>query len=976
MKNVDEFVLFNVKDDITQIPESSCTSIEHKDDVPWILKNTENSLYERMTEMGSGRIQVMKVAMATTKEFTAIAGGTNSTATALANILDYVSEAYERDFAVRLQLVSNPSMIYTSAMPSTPFDGATSNGAVLSLSQAAFNNVISVREYDLGHVITQFGGGVATYPSNCANGSKARAISGANYYPDTWLLSTVAHEIGHQFRGSHTMSAATGNCGGGNYMPAGATEIGSGTTILSYLGSCPNLNLRSGQRDYYFHGPTMVEMRTRLTATNTTNCTTPSIVSTTNFNAPLITPRTTAYNIPVNTPFRLSMTATDADGDILTYGFDQNDSKPVGYLAYPDGTETTGPLFKFYPPTTTNIRYFPSLENIASGNVNTYEVLPQVARTINILGIVRDNHDEGGRVSQQPFAINVQDPNCGSFAITNFNTPQTLIANGTNTTTINWSRSCINVSTVTMKFSLDGGLTFPYTIASNIANSGTYTFVIPFLPTNKGRFMLEADGQIFFNVNTANITINNGSSCNPRLTAFENTNPLYNQAVGSSNLNLSLPFKYGSIVPNSFTGTIDNTLPITTLSAKRDDNNACLNFTNPIHYNTYKIYPTETGTYTFNRASSFGYTLMTMYQNKYDVNNRCSRFITSSGIFNSTGNYIAYTSSMTVTLQKDEPYELLVHNVHNGTVNFPINYTISYTTTSGGMLATDTLRPPSNYNLGYVIVDTTTGLIKEIKSQADLRNPNIYRGGVYRIYGISTTSALNTLNTTYSNTSFNSLSSNTMSLSGGLCAQISFDSKLVQIIEPLPIKLFSFKGHLDMKDNAILQWDASEDDAFINYELERSDDGVNFNMITTIAKKSSGNYQGAYQYQYLDPVFKHLSNNTVLYRLKMNYLDGKTEYSNVIMVQMNKSTFDEIIIYPNPVTLGNDIKVDLYASDQKKYHIQLTNALGQVLHQESVTYNAGKHQYLINTHQYATGVYLLSIHSDVDSKQFKIIMNK
>src|SRR5690606_5508929 len=65
----------------------------------------------------------------------------------------------------------------------------------------------------------------------------------------------------------------------------------------------------------------------------------------------------------------------------------------------------------------------------------------------------------------------------------------------------------INAHTVDIFLSLDGGLSFPVVLAQNVLNDGSHEVQLPEAPTQAGRFMVKASGNIFFAVNAADFSI-------------------------------------------------------------------------------------------------------------------------------------------------------------------------------------------------------------------------------------------------------------------------------------------------------------------------------------------------------------------------------------------------------------------------------------------------------------------------------------
>src|SRR6185369_17457553 len=85
--------------------------------------------------------------------------------------------------------------------------------------------------------------------------------------------------------------------------------------------------------------------------------------------APVIGP-VSNYTIPISTPFALTASATDANGDPLTYCWEQNDNSTTsgsGSVASP--TKTTGPNWLSFSPTASGTRLFPKLSTILAGSL-------------------------------------------------------------------------------------------------------------------------------------------------------------------------------------------------------------------------------------------------------------------------------------------------------------------------------------------------------------------------------------------------------------------------------------------------------------------------------------------------------------------------------------------------------------------------------------------------------------------------------
>ncbi|MDQ3015839.1 MAG: M12 family metallo-peptidase, partial [Bacteroidota bacterium] len=184
----------------------------------------------------------------------------------------------------------------------------------------------------------------------------------------------VAHEIGHQFGGSHTFNGTAGSCGGGNRSASSAFEPGSGTTIMAYAGICGNQDVQP-HSDALFHARSVLQITNHFAST--------SCEGFINFtNAAPVASNVPNYTIPISTPFVLTGVASDPDGDPLTYCWEQYDLESTS-TEPPVSTDTDGPMFRSFLPVASASRYFPRLQDLTQNISPMWEVLPSVTRTMN-----------------------------------------------------------------------------------------------------------------------------------------------------------------------------------------------------------------------------------------------------------------------------------------------------------------------------------------------------------------------------------------------------------------------------------------------------------------------------------------------------------------------------------------------------------------------------------------------------------------
>ena len=511
---------------------------DFKESKPNIFKVDDNFLHpfgesESENVISGTTLRTYRLALAADFEYCAVFGGTVAGAmAAMTTTMNRVNGVYEKDLAIHMNMVANNNLIvYAASSTNCGGGGCTSgtdpytntNGStMLSQNQSNLNTVIGTANYDIGHVFSTGGGGVAVLNGPCTAATKAQGVTGSpSPSGDGYDIDYVAHEMGHQFGANHTFNGTSGACGGGNRSAANAYEPGSGITIMAYAGICAGQDLAAHSIDT-FHVRSLEEI---VAYSQTGNGNTCDVETATGNTVPAVTlPLGSSFNVPINTPFALTASATDINGDSITYDWQEYDlGASTTAIPNTDASGGARPIFRPYLPSTSGIRYFPSLTYILN-NANvppstsgscpstaclTGELLPTITRTMTFQMIARDNRANGGGINTATATVNVS-ATSGPFAVT---APNTAVSwNGNTTQTVTWNVASTTVAPVSaanveIALSTDGGNTFPTILLASTPNDGTQTVTVPNTGTSQARIRVKGVGNIFFDVSNVNFTI-------------------------------------------------------------------------------------------------------------------------------------------------------------------------------------------------------------------------------------------------------------------------------------------------------------------------------------------------------------------------------------------------------------------------------------------------------------------------------------
>lgn len=450
-----------------------------------------------------------RMALACTGEYGEAQGGNKDNVIArFAEAMNRMNVIYEQENAIRFQLIPNNDKLIFLNRFTDEYDFDGTGIGLLGQNQTALDKLIGSANYDIGHVFTTTCSDVGGVVSGrvCNTNGKGRGVTCISGSITSAVNRIMSHEVGHQFSAGHSWN----NCPAylGQLASGSAFEPGSGSTIMSYAGSCGDQNI-SGDNDVYFHVGSLVQISEH--ARIVTSCATPTVVD--NRKPDVTLNYTNGFFIPIGTPFKLEANATDPENDPITYCWEQYDLGPTSSIGSPS---LDAPLFRSYPPTTNRTRFFPTISTIVAGNFNKTEVLPTYSRNLTFRVTVRDNHTGPSGVIWEEIKFK-SSAQAGPFVLTypNSDTVQWKIGEKR---IITWDVANTDKTPVNCKFvnihlyrvNSNPGLApvvYLTTLAANVPNDGSHEIVVPSYNGTAFRVWIEAADNIFFDISNRNFSI-------------------------------------------------------------------------------------------------------------------------------------------------------------------------------------------------------------------------------------------------------------------------------------------------------------------------------------------------------------------------------------------------------------------------------------------------------------------------------------
>ncbi|MBS1919486.1 MAG: T9SS type A sorting domain-containing protein [Bacteroidetes bacterium] len=154
-------------------------------------------------------------------------------------------------------------------------------------------------------------------------------------------------------------------------------------------------------------------------------------------------------------------------------------------------------------------------------------------------------------------------------------------------------------------------------------------------------------------------------------------------------------------------------------------------------------------------------------------------------------------------------------------------------------------------------------------------------------------------------------------------------------VNPLPVKFGYARATVKSSHLVQIDWKVFTENNIKYYEIERSNDGQNFETIGQMLP--TGNNSSEARYTWDD---KNYDNTVALYRVKSVDINNEFLYSSIMRIDPTQTGASQLIVFPNPV-VGNQFSIQLSNIISGKYSIQIFDINGRNMYNQIFEHPGG-----------------------------------
>lgn len=186
------------------------------------------------------------------------------------------------------------------------------------------------------------------------------------------------------------------------------------------------------------------------------------------------------------------------------------------------------------------------------------------------------------------------------------------------------------------------------------------------------------------------------------------------------------------------------------------------------------------------------------------------------------------------------------------------------------------------------------------------------------------------------------------------CGGTTCIAETIVSAQVLPVELIDFKAKVQ-EGNVTLNWATASELNSSHFELERSNDGREFEKIGKVQGSGTSSERIDYKFQDKEPL---VGEN--YYRLKQVDFDGTFEYSKITYASIKNSS--EMVFFPTQVQSLATLQFN--TEEGGDLNISIFDSLGKMIMSQAYIADEGLNSYDLEIGHLAPGAYFISIEGD------------
>jgi hypothetical protein len=192
---------------------------------------------------------------------------------------------------------------------------------------------------------------------------------------------------------------------------------------------------------------------------------------------------------------------------------------------------------------------------------------------------------------------------------------------------------------------------------------------------------------------------------------------------------------------------------------------------------------------------------------------------------------------------------------------------------------------------------------------------------------------------------------------------IGIDNIVIRPTVLLPFTCKSFSAFLK-NNSVVVNWKASCSSSAAFFDVERSEDGLNYKKLSTTQSLGVGEFD----YSFTDGT--PIKGNS-FYRLKMVNIDGKSKYSSVSLVKWSNSEFVLNGILPS--FTNSQMTLQISSKSKRIADLYVYDSQGRIVKSQRLNITEGNNNYQLAVDHLASGEYIFQIRTDKEKINGKFI---